>query len=505
MEARRLLALLLAAAMFSVTGQCSEEQRPNIVLILADDFGWGDVSCNNAEAVFSTPNIDRIAAEGIRFSNAFTPHSVCTPTRYALLTGRYAWRTWMREGVLPGYDKALIPPERLTLASLLKKHGYATGAFGKWHVGMDWQPIKGDPGDWHQGTQTRARGVVAAIGQRVDHTKPVLGGPTALGFDTFFGCPSNNTRIPVFMRDDRIDGTAAPDATGLMRDERVQRDSVDEFFLKEATAFVDAHQRKRDGRPFFVYLPLNAAHGATRAPEELQGKSGDGSRGDKCLWVDRSVGRMLEVLDERGLTENTLVIFTADNGPIAPRRYMEDTRHKAAGPYRGYKTDAWDGGCRVPFAARWPGHIREGSTQNGLLCLTDMIATIAALLGDELPQWAGEDSLNQLPALLGGNPDVPIRDQMITQSYVGVLSVRKGPWKLILDTKGSGGHKDATPGFEPLVQGPPWELDMSQVGQLYNIEKDPYEQNDLYDKHPQVVTGLTTWLIQQVKNGRSRP
>lgn len=500
---RRMAFVLIVGVMWATSFGASAAERPNIILVLADDYGWGDVSCNNPESVFQTPHMDRMAREGVRFTNAFTPHSVCSPTRYALLTGRYAWRTRMREGVLPGYDKALIPPTRLTLASLLKKHGYATAAFGKWHVGMDWQPIDGDPGDWHWGTQTRGKGVLAAIGRRVNHNASIRNGPTDIGFDSCFVTPSNNTRVPIFVRNDRVDGNPKPDETGLMRDPRVQRDKVDDIYVAETLGFIDSHTQTRPEAPFFVYLPLNAAHGATLPPARFKGKSGDGSRGDKCLWVNESVGLILEALDTRGLTDDTLVIFTCDNGPVAPSGDNIDTKHRPAGPFRGYKTDAWDGGVRVPFLARWPGHIPAGSTSDRMLCLTDVYATFAALMGETMAEWSGEDSFNQLPAMLGKAEGVGPRGAMITQSYTGVLSIRNDGWKLIQDTKGSGGGP-RTPGFEATVNGPPWEISMSQTGQLYNTQQDPYEQVDLYDDRPEKVQELRELLQKQISEGRSR-
>jgi len=482
-------------------GAAATARKPNIVLILADDLGWGDVSCNNAKSAFQTPQIDRLAREGRRFTNAHAPHSVCTPTRYALLTGRYCWRTFVREGVLPGYAKPLIPTTRLTLASLLKRHGYATGAFGKWHVGMGWTPVEGDPGDWHYGTQIHgSRTALPAISRRVNHNVPVQGGPTDIGFDRFFGTPSNCTRIPVFMRNDRVVGKPARDKTGLMRDPALRRDKVDDLYVDKATAFMTSCSKQ--GKPFFVYLPLNAAHGAVLPPKELVGKSGLSKRGDKCLWVDRSVGRIRDCLRRIGQIDNTLLIFTADNGPLFVSQELK-AGHDASGPYRGFKTDVWEGGTRVPFVVRWPGKVQPGTTDDSLLCLTDMIATFAALVGEPLPRWAGEDSVNQLPALLGKAPK-PLRDRMVTQSYTGVLAIRRGQWKLILDTKGSGGFYKYSDAVELLQIMAPWRHDMSTVGQLYDLEKDPYETTDLFEKHPKVVKELATLLKAIVNSGRSR-
>lgn len=480
-------------------------ERPNIIMILADDFGWGDASCNNPEASFATPSIDRIAREGIRFTNAYTPHAVCTPTRYSLLTGRYTWRTWLREGVLWGYGPPLIPPTRLTLASMLKSQGYATAAIGKWHLGLDWTPVEGDPGDWHWGSQVGSGGTVRRISQRIDHARPVGGGPIELGFDTCFITPVNNSVVPVFMRDDRIEGSPQRDRRGMMRDPRVKRDTVDDFFVKEAIAFIDRHRASTDEQPFFIYLALNAAHNAVLPPDRFKGKSRDGIRGDKCLWVDESVGKILKALDGRRLSDDTLVMFSANNGPISPHRYERVSEHRAAGPYRGFKTDAWEGGCRVPFVARWPRRIAAGSEEDDLFCLTDVFASVAALVDHPLPRWSGEDSINQLPAVLGENPPSPARESMITQSYTGILSVRSGPWKLILDTKGSGGHEFVTPAFESIVKGPPWEIRKSRTGQLYQLADDPFEKHDLYDQHPDEVKRLQELLQTLVSSGRSRP
>jgi arylsulfatase A len=391
----------------------------------------------------------------------------------------------------------------MTLGSLLQDHGYRTGVFGKWHMGMDWEPVPGDPGDWHWGTQVRAKGVLELISGRVDHSKPLRVGPTRIGFDQAFVTPSNNTRIPVFVCDNRVDGTPEFDENGLMRDPRVQRDTVDDVFRAEAVKFIDHHLADHDGRPFFLYLPLNAIHGTTVAPKRFEGASGDGFRSDKVLWVDESVGVILATLDARGLTQNTLVFFSADNGPIAPKSYNPKTKHRAAGPFRGYKADAWDGGFRVPFIARWPGRIEPGSTHEGLLCLTDMIATFSALLGEELPRWAGEDSVNQLPAILGETA-ASLRDELITQSEIGLLTVRKNGWKLILDTKGSGGHGKATPGFEPVISGLPWDVQSSVTGQLYHLDTDPCEQHDLYEGNPEKIKELQQLLIQRIAAGRSR-
>lgn len=494
--------LCIIASILSAQSQTGSS-KPNIVVILSDDVGWGDISCYQPSNKFKTPAVDKLAREGTRFTNAHAPHSVCTPTRYALLTGRYCWRTFLREGVLPGYSKPIIPPTRMTLASLCKDQGYATGAFGKWHIGMDWHPIEGDPGDFHYGSQIHAANqALADISKRVNHFAPIAGGPTDIGFDTFFGTPSNRSRIPVFVRDDRVVGSPVRDKTGLMRDPEMRGDTVDDLYVDEAIAFMkQAVDRKN---PFLLYLPINAAHGAVDVPSEFQGKSGVSSRCDKILWVNKSVERIDQALMDLSQTENTLFVFTSDNGPYAFRGQDLEKGHDASGPYRGFKTDAWDGGTRVPFIVRWPGKVESGATNDSLISLTDLIATVSAVFGKTLPDWAGEDSYNQLPVFLGDS-NAKGRQSMITQSYTGILSIRKGKWKLILDTKGSGGFYRYSPEVQRHQTMSPWRTDMSDMGQLYDLENDPYESTDLFNQYPEVVDTLKNELRGYINNGRTRP
>ncbi|MDE0767902.1 MAG: arylsulfatase [Opitutaceae bacterium] len=476
--------------------------KPNIVVILSDDVGWGDISANQPSNKFKTPAVDQLAQEGMRFTNAHAPHAVCTPTRYSLLTGRYCWRTFLREGVLPGYSKPLIPTTRMTLASLCKEQGYTTGAFGKWHIGLGWKPVEGDPGDFHYGSQIHAANqAVADISKRVNHFAPIEGGPTDIGFDTFFGTPSNRSRIPVFMRDDRIVGSPTRDETGLMRDPEMRGDTVDDLYVDEAIAFMERSVKQK--KPFFVYLPINAAHGAVSVPKEFQGKSGVSSRADKVLWVNKSVRRITESLAKLKQDEDTLLIFTSDNGPFAARGSDLKEGHDASGPYRGFKTDAWDGGTRVPFIVRWPGKVKPSTTNDELLSLTDIMATLSSIFDTTLPDWAGEDSFDQLPNFLGeANAG---RESMITQSYTGILSVRDGRWKLILDTKGSGGFYRYSPEVQRHTTMSPWRPDMSDTGQLYDIQNDPYETSDVFEQHPEVVDTLKNQLRSYINSGRTRP
>ncbi len=480
--------------------------KPNIVFILADDMGWGDATCNNPSSRISTPNIDRIAKEGVRFTNAHAPAAVCTPTRYGLLTGRYAWRTPMREGVLYPFCPALIRKGRMTLASLLKQQGYATAVFGKWHLGLDWTPAAGDPGDWEFGTPVRRTS--KRLNMRVDVSKPVRNGPLDLGFDTFYGI-SDNAGDPAGRWGSRFliqDDRAAPGTSlqeGVWSTAGFRRDELDDIFAGRAARFIE----KNASRPFFVYLPLTAPHSPIQPPKRLQGKSGDGPRGDMCLWADQNVGRVLDTLNRLKLAGNTLLAFASDNGSVFNgdiKTWTVRTGHRPSGSYRGYKTDIWEGGTHIPFVARWPGRIPAASTSDRLLCLADMLATFASLLGVKLPEHAGEDSFNQLPALLGQS-QAEVRDSLITHSYTGVFAIRQGPWKAIFDTEGSGGHRNTTPGWMPVIRGIPEEPGTGGVGQLYNLAEDPFEEKNLWKQRPEIVDRLRQLFQQHLENGRSRP
>jgi len=481
-----------------------ETSNPNIIVILADDLGWGDVSCNQPKkGKVLTPAIDALADGGMRFTNAHAPHAVCTPTRYSLLTGRYCWRTFLREGVLPGYSKPLIPPTRTTIASAMKGKGYATAAFGKWHVGLGWKPVEGDPGDFHFGSHLHGPGggaALAAVSRRVDHSAPITGGPIELGFDTFFGTPSNCTRIPVFIRDDRVINNPQRDKTGLMKDPAVDRQTVDDLYVDEAEKFIKSSAGS--GKPFFVYLALNAAHGAILPPDRFIGTTGIGDRGDRVPWVDESVAKVRKILADAGVEKNTLILFTSDNGPKYKKDELTKHDHDSSGPWRGYKTDVWDGGTRVPFIAHWPGRIEPGTLNNRLLCLTDILPTMSTLVSVQLPKWAAEDGIDQSAQLFDFDA-TPSRESVITQSYVGILSIREGQWKLIFDTQGSGGFYKYSAEVEEMDTLAPWRVDLSRSGQLYDIEADPYEQNNLYDKQPKVVKRLTARMRTAIVSGRT--
>jgi len=446
---------------------------PNIVFIMADDMGYGDVGCYNPASRIPTPNMDALAKEGVRFTDAHSPSAVCTPTRYGVLTGRYCWRTRLKRGVLNGFSQPLISQEQLTVAELLKESGYRTACIGKWHLGVGWQSKDGAPVTGSKDAK------------RVDFKKPITDGPNQHGFDySFITAACSTVDSPyVFIENGKC--TAQPTATMVKKDS-VSRfgsrpgpmvpgwsnENVDPTYVEKTKEFLKQHQQARKDSPFFVYLPLSAPHAPWLPPDFVKGRSSEGPRGDLVVLVDWCVGQVLDTLDRLKLADNTLVIATSDNGPRIGKK-----GHKSSGKLRGYKSHVWEGGHRIPFIARWPGRITPGTTCDELICLMDLMATSAGLAGTELPDNAGQDSFNVLPLLLGEKPDKPIRDGIVSHSSKGVFAIRQGPWKLILETKGSGGWVDPR-GGDPKPGSP---------GQLFNLAEDPYEENDLWEKHPQIV------------------
>jgi arylsulfatase A-like enzyme len=464
------------------TGADAPANRPNIVFILADDLGYGDLGCYNRESKIPTPNCDRLASEGIRFTDAHSPSAVCTPTRYGVLTGRYSWRTTLKRGVLQGYDPLLIEPGRMTVASLLKQQGYATAAFGKWHLGL------GDK-------------------KPTDYDRAFAAGPNTVGFDYFFGIPSSLDFPPyVFVENDSaVERPTATIASSKMRREggggfwraggiapSFQHEDVLPAITDKAVEFI---RTQSSGKPFFVYFPLSAPHTPWMPTAEFRGKSKAGYYGDFVAQIDATIGRVLSALDERSLTDRTLVIVTSDNGAHWLASDIKQFGHRANGALRGQKADLWEGGHRVPFIARWPGRIKPGTTSDETICLTDLLRTVAAIADVSLPANAGEDSCNLLPALLGTAASQPIREATVHQSGDGTLAIRQGPWKLCTAL---GSHGFTEPRSLKPKPGEP-------EGQLYNLADDPAEQTNLWSERPEVVARLTALLEQYQAAGRSAP
>jgi arylsulfatase A-like enzyme len=489
---------------------------PNLIVILADDLGIGDVACYNPESKIPTPHLDRLATEGMRFTDAHTPSAVCTPTRYGLLTGRYAWRTRMTSGVLDGYSPPLIEADRVTVASFLKQQGYATACVGKWHLGLQWTRQDGSLESSDKGP----KGV--RPGFDIDHTRPFTGGPNAVGFDHFFGISASLNMPPFcFLLNDRpvhqpvLKQERLRDALFQATDEGVRSPDFTNFavmprFAGEAMAFIEKQAAAAEKKPFFLYAPLSSPHLPVVVNQEYRGKSQAGEYGDFVVETDAFVGAVLDTLDRTGLADNTLVLFTSDNGGLfhfweakeaddrkhykitGRAEHIREFGHQGNAHLRGTKADIWEGGHRVPFLVRWPGKTPAGSVSSELVELTDLLATVAAVVGEVLPEGAGPDSHSILPALLVEKPEKPVRDYAVHHSMQGVFAIRQGPWKLISEHRGSGGFSQPKH-LDPAKEGGP-------PGQLYNLESDPAETHNVYADYSDIVQRLS----QSLKRIRDR-
>jgi len=484
-------------------------RKPNIILFLADDMGYGDPECLNPESKIPTPNMNRLAREGMVFTDAHSPSAVCSPTRYGILTGRYCWRTELKAGVLWPWDRPLIEPGRLTLPRLLKQHGYATACIGKWHLGWDWPTKDGSRINDRLKIGQYAPSIRRPFGKKVDFTRSIGGGPTTRGFDYCFGMTAPNFPPYCFIENDRTVGLPTEDKPSNMFGHpgpmlpgwdltRILPTLTD-----KAVAFIDRHCQKRPERPFFLYFASTAPHTPIVPDAPYRGKSRAGKYGDFVHQVDASIGRIMNAIRRHGLEQDTIFIVTSDNG--SPARNGENASgpigsvpkqfgHHPSYIYRGIKADIWDGGHRIPLIVRWPNGVEAGSVCPKPVCLTDFMATFAELLGSDLPDDAAEDSFSFLPMLLGEAAGADQDRIIVHHSVNGLFAVRWGPWKLVLG-RGSGGWT-APQRYTPKPGEP--------AGQLYNMRTDPRETTNLYDKHPEIVKDLTQRLDAIRRNGRSR-
>ncbi|PAW76645.1 MAG: arylsulfatase [Pedosphaera sp. Tous-C6FEB] len=480
--------------------------RPNLIYVLCDDLGYGDVKCLNPKGKIPTPHLDKLAAGGMIFTDVHSSSSVCTPTRYGVMTGRYNWRTKLQASVLGGLSPRLIEPGRLTVADLLRNHGYHTAAIGKWHLGMDWVTKAG---------QTVAELNIESAAQvnSVDYAQPIKNGPNAVGFDYYYGISASLDMVPyTFIENDRV--TKLPTVEKdfpmfLGRDQGKCRrgpaapDFEVEDVLPTLTAKAISYVKSRAasakaGKPFFLYLPLASPHTPVAPTKEWQGKSGLNHYADFVMQTDHALGQLFAELDKQGLAQNTLVIVTSDNG-CSPQANFPDLLAKGHNPsadFRGHKADIFDGGHRVPFLVRWPARVKANTLSQQTLCLTDLMATAADLIGAKLPDTAGEDSVSFLPALLGQEQHTPLREAVVHHSINGSFAIRQGHWKLAL-CRDSGGWSDPRPGSPKATPLPPV--------QLFNLDTDRGEQTNVQDKHPEVVARLTKLLEKYVAEGRSTP
>jgi arylsulfatase A len=479
---------------------------PNIVYILADDMGYGDLGCLNKDSKIQTPNIDKLAKQGVYFTDAHSNSAVCTPTRYGILTGRYAFRSRLKKGVLNGFSKSLIEPKRTTVADFLKENGYETACIGKWHLGLDWTKVNPD-----QPIKELKAGekITAAFKDNVNFEGAVKGGPSDHGFDYSYIIPASLDMAPYcYIRNGKVEknptaiteGKSEQDGRGSMR--RPGKMSPDfDFqqvlpkFVNESVAYINKQAGAKAKKPFFLYLPLPSPHTPWVPTEEFKNATKIGNYGDYVAETDFMIGKVMDALEKNGLVENTIIIVTSDNGADWKPLDIEQSGHHANFIYKGRKADIYEAGHRIPFIARWPAVIPAGIVSNQTMCTTDLFATVAGILNKSLPDGAAEDSFNMFSAFEGKQPYVPIRESIIHHSLGGYFAIRKGKWKLTT-ALGSGGFTE--PRVEQPVAGQP-------IGTLYDLDKDPEEKANLYDKNPEIVKQLTALLVKIQQQGYSRP
>ncbi len=507
-----LLTALLLAPLAALHAADAPTKKPNILVILADDLGYGDVQCNNPErGKIRTPNIDRLAAQGMRFTDGHSSSGVCSPSRYTLLTGRYHWRTKLQSGIVGVFGDPLIAPDRMTIGTLAKQNGYRTAAIGKWHLGWDWPITKEQrslleaPGKVGEDDEAKPKRTPAVPTEkqlkfwREFFSKPIAGGPTTRGFDTYFGtdvpnwppyCFIENNRtlgIPTefLPREHMVNNQASRPGPAL---EDWKLENILPTLGERAAAFITESVKRPE--PFLLYLPLTAPHTPLAVIEAWKNKSDLNTYADFVMQTDATIGRVLDALEKSGAAKNTLVIFTSDNGcaPYVGARELEKMGHYPSGPLRGYKSDAWEGGHRVPFMVRWPGVVKAGSVCSQLVYQADFMRTFADLFGVKLPDDAGEDSFSLMPLLKG--EDKPTRENAVSASHGGTPALRSAAWKYI-PAPGSGGW--GTGG------------DQSQPAQLYNLADDLGETKNLAAAMPEKVAEMKVLLEKLITDGRSTP
>jgi arylsulfatase A-like enzyme len=464
----KLVFVILVSAVWCSSAQTNSE-KPNIVFILCDDLGYGDVQSLSPEtSKIKTPHIDKLTQEGMTFTDAHSGASVCTPTRYGIMTGRYSWRTKLQSGVVQGFAPNLIKENRPTVGNFLRDQGYHTALIGKWHLNFQYlDPVS------KKNIEKESRKFTAPVGSTIPD------GPIHRGFDYYHGFHHARDMKAVIENDKVIEYDNEINMLPRLTDKSVE--------------YIEKQAKNKDGKPFFLYVPLGSPHTPILPSKEWQGKSGLGAYADFVMQTDATVGVITKALKDNGLSENTLVIFSSDNGTskAADIKGLAKQGHIVSAGYRGSKSDLWDGGHRVPFIVKWPNMVKSSSTSNELICLTDIFATFSDITNVAVPNQSGEDSVSFLSALKGKKIK-STRAGVIHHSISGHFAYRLGKWKLLL-AKGSGGWSS------------PREKESSDmpIAQLYDIENDPSESENLYTPRPEIAKKLLKQLELDIKTGRS--
>ena len=471
-------------------------QLPNIVLLYADDFGWGDLACQNPESKIPTPHLDRLASEGSRFTDAHSSSGVCTPSRYAMLLGRYHWRKF--HGIVNSFDQSVIDAERTTLAELLRSRGYRTACIGKWHLGWDWKAIKRDANE-------KPDQKLGFPPDAFDWARPIPDGPLAHGFDYYFGDDVPNFPPYTWFENDRV---LAPPTEPLSTTLKTAEGSFEtrpgpavanwDFYAvmprltDKAVEWIDQQSAER---PFFLYFPFTSPHAPIVPSKEFNGTTKAGGYGDFVTQTDAAVGRVLAALEAGGHAGRTLVIFTSDNGPetYAYER-IRRFEHRSMGPLRGLKRDLWEGGHRVPMIVRWPGKVPAGRVSDRLFSQIDLYATLAKIAGAEIPAGNAEDSCDQRDLITGSGPSM--RTELVHNTNANGYAIRQGDWVLI---KARSGAVSKVPDWFAQANG---DEPNAYPGELYNLREDLGQRNNRYAEEPQKVEQLST-LLERIRNGKS--
>ena len=509
---RALTILSILLFVFSTEVQSS---TPNIIIIYADDLGYGDLSCYNPKCAYSTPRLDQMAKEGVRFTDAHSPSTICSPSRYGLFSGNQIYRSTGRGGGAfegPG-GPSYLKPGTLTIAQMLKEKGYRTGVFGKWHVGLTW---------FDKDNKQLKGGFKNSLLIDYEKSTPLVDGPNNRGFDESFITPNCPTTDPlyIYIENGMVDVPASqrhkrdnlPNPGGKWRwdnDEGWMSPgyefiNADLLFYKKLKTFITDHRKETPDKPFFAVLSTQIAHAPVLPAEEFNGATKAGPRGDFVWELDALTGRVLDMVKELDIDGETLIMFSADNGAetLHFNWMMQDHDHDASGGWRGVKRDGWEGGHRVPFIVRWPGNIPVGQVSNQMTNTTDIFATVASVVGYELPDDQAVDSYDMLPAMRGTqDEDESIRPHMLTQSFRGQFQLRQGDWKY-MDHQGSGGNSYEKGVMKPYAL-PETEPDAS--GQLYNLKADPGETTNLFFKEEAKRKELQQLLEELKTSGRSAP
>lgn len=477
---------------------CAKEQSqlPNIVIIYADDMGYGDLNCQNPASKIPTPNLDQLASEGMRFTDAHSSSGICSPSRFALLTGNYHWRR--QHGIVGPFGEPFFKDSDITLPQVLKDRGYTTACIGKWHLGWDWE-FKNEPsGEVEQWGAIRK----VYLPEDIDWSLPVAGGPLDRGFDYYFGDGTINFPPYAWVENDRIIEVPSEvmmlDNIGFETKEGAwefrpgpRLAGWDPYLVLPALSekSVEWISMQNQDQPFFLYFALPSPHAPIIPNDEFDGKSGAGAYGDFVFQSDWVVGQVLNALKEKGLEDNTIVIFSSDNGPESYAwKRAENFDHFSMGDFRGLKRDVWEGGHHVPFLIKWPGEIEAGSVSDEVISQIDLMATLTEIAGAELPDHAAPDSYNILPVIKGDEYSSPLREATVHNTYDNIWGIRKGDWLYI--NSPTGGHRVPPDSFRELKG----YIGFNTEGLLFNMKVDPEQQDNLYDEYPEKIQELDTLL-----------